>query len=53
MRVGVISPWPNKKQFRASEQKKPMVLIRFSFFSRGDNDRNRASAIPIVSHMGW
>jgi hypothetical protein len=30
-----------------------MVLIRFSFFSRGDNDRDRVSAIPIVSHVDW
>jgi hypothetical protein len=42
IRVGVISPWPNKKQFRASDQKQPMVFRRFSFFSRRDNNRDRA-----------
>jgi hypothetical protein len=41
-RVGVINPWPNKKQFKASDQKYPMVFRRFSFFLRGDKDKDRA-----------
>jgi hypothetical protein len=53
MRVGVIGPWPNRKQFKVSDKKLLMVFMRFSFFSRGDNDRDRASAIPIVSHVDW
>jgi hypothetical protein len=28
-----------------------MVFRRFSFFLRGDSDKDRASAIPMVSHM--
>jgi hypothetical protein len=52
-RVRVIGLWPNKKQFKASDQKQPMVFRRFSFFSRGYRDRDRASAIPMVSHVGW
>jgi hypothetical protein len=51
MRVGVIGLWPNKKQFKASDQKYPMVFRRFSFLSRADSDKDRASAIPMVSHV--
>jgi hypothetical protein len=53
MRVGVIRLWPNKKQFKASDKKKPMVFRRFSFLSRGDSDKDRPSAIPMVSHVDW
>jgi hypothetical protein len=28
-----------------------MVLRRFSFFSMGDSDKDRASAISMVSHV--
>jgi hypothetical protein len=28
-----------------------MVFRRFSFLSRGDSDKDRASAIPMVSHV--
>ena len=30
-----------------------MVFRRFSFFSRGDSDNDRASAIPMISHVDW
>jgi hypothetical protein len=30
-----------------------MVFRRFSFLSRGDSDKDRASAIPMVSHVDW
>jgi hypothetical protein len=51
MRVGVIRLWPNRKQFKASDQKEPMVFRRFLFLSRGDCDKDRASAMPMVSHV--
>ena len=30
-----------------------MVFRRFSCFSRGDSDKDKASAIPVVSHLAW
>jgi hypothetical protein len=30
-----------------------MVFRRFSFLSRGDSNKDRASAIPMVSHVDW
>ena len=30
-----------------------MVFRRFSCFSRGDSDKDKASAIHVVSHLAW
>ena len=46
-RVSIMGSWPKKKQFKASDQKYTMVRRRFSSFSRGDKERDKASAIPM------
>ena len=30
-----------------------MVFKIFSCFSRGDSDKDKASAIPVISHLDW